>query len=474
MNPQSISLPVVAASDYRNAVPGEMWEMSPVCIAGPISYRSQPQDASPQAIAALAASTLQAPVDFPAVVDAIVPGDHVALAVDPYVPSVEAILAGVLDKLTQTDVGRVSVVLWPETPDELLAQLQERFQNFDPDTDEAPPSTGTPAIRVTRHEPRKRSELRYVAADADGEPMYLARDLVDADLTIPIMSARAADAIERADKTGVFPMFADGSTIRRYQRGELPEVPKEEHGDEEDEAEPEARSVEEIDAMDAFADEPEPKPDSIDASFAAINEVGFLLGVQLVMIVSSDAAGGVERILAGTPDSIRHELETLHAVVENETRPTAPLVIAALDGDASAQTWPNVARAAIASARHLEGAGTIVIWSRLNHAAPAVWTSELPQRRSDAVVLTAEDDFDDWQADRVLARKLATLLTDHRILLYSELDASEVESLGLGVISSVAELKKLGESHHSAGVIRAAQFHDSAVARLELSQDEWS
>lgn len=454
-NPKSISLPVVAAADYRHAVPGEMWELSPASIVGPVSYRSEPSDQSAASIAKLSASSLAAPVDFPSIDAAILDGDHVALAVDPNVPQVGDVIEGLIETLSGCQAGRVSIVLWPEATDRILESLKVRFQNIDSDASDAAPPSGLPAVTVTRHEPQLRSLMRYVAADADAEPIYLSRELVDADFAIPIVAARAADAISRLDKTGVFPIFADASTTRRYQGGFLPTF---NGGDDT------------IDENVESGNQPQ-SDSSVAASDAAVNEVGFLLGVQLMVVVSSKVDGSVGRILAGTPDSIRHELETLHAVVESDTSPKAGLVIAALDGDAMAQTWPNVARAVIAAVEHIEGEGMIVVWTRIDHAPSEVWQSELgpgdwqPGPRS-------ADEFDDWHADRALARQLATLLSDHRILLHSELADADVESLGLGVIGSVDELRKLGESFQGAGVIRAAQFHAASITRLTHFDDQ--
>lgn len=468
--PSKISLPVVGAADYRHAVAGETWELSPASISGPIDYRSAPRDESPASIAKLAAASLATPMDFPAIDAAILPGDHVALAVDPNVPQVESVIEGVVDTLVGCGAGRISIVLWPEASDAIVDRLKTRFQNTEPGASHAPEhdrSDSTPIITVARHRARVRGELRYVAADADAEAIYLSRDLVDADLMLPIVVARAADAIERLDKTGVFPMFADSSTMRRYQGGIMPTVVDPESDNESNSTDSDP------DADDDVSNVP---PRSFDASDAAVNEVGFLLGVQVMMIVCSNAAGGVGRILAGTPDAIRHEMETLHAVADHETSPQAELVVAAIDGDASVQTWSNVARAAIAAAKHLQGDGTIVVWSRLNTNAGRAWQEELTTSQSTNET-SSPDDFDDWPTDRVLARKLATLLSDHRILLHFDrggpLGDADVESLGLGVIASVEELRNLGQSHRGGGVIRAAHYHAPSVARLAPTETDF-
>ncbi|EMI42398.1 hypothetical protein [Rhodopirellula sp. SWK7] len=481
----NISLPVVAAADYRHAVPGEMWELRPVSIAGPIEYRSSPRDDSAEAITRLAEISLQAPVDYPSISDAVLAGDHVALAVDPNVPRVAEVLAGVIQVARACEAGRVSIVLWPEASDACYESLATRFHNIkdsdeDTDTTSPEPATGEMPISVSRHAARDRRELRYVAADADAEAIYLARDLVDADFTIPIVAARAVDAIERLDKTGVFPMFADASTVHRFQN-----------------------------------------TSSRQTSEGTANEIGWLLGVQLLMMVSADAAGSVARILTGTPDAIRDELDTLHSekgsdTNESETRPRSELIVAALDGDANVQTWSNVARAVIAASRHIEGDGTIVVWSRVNETPGPDWMKELtksseqsgdpddehdtPDELAAALADQYRDDFSDeadqtedgdrddeaesslaetdaapvgeyanWSMDRVLAKKLAGLLASYRVLLHSGLADADVESLGMGVIASEEELRRLSAGFQGAGVIRAAQFHDGSVSRFDTT-----
>ncbi|TWT74244.1 transcriptional regulator [Allorhodopirellula solitaria] len=453
------SLPVVAAEDYRHAVAGEPWELCPVAITGPIAYRSAPRDDSVEATRQLAETSLRTPLDYPDIRNAILAGDHVALAVDPNVPRVAEVIAGVLRVLESCQAGRVSIVLWQEASDACYQALTERFQtgipsdaiSKDSETDRGVTSGGHAAVTVTRHLPRDRREMRYVAADADAEAVYLARDLVDADFTLPIVAARACDAAERMDKANVFPMFADASTMQRYQT---------------------TVSLEESERM--------------------AQEVGWLLGVQLLVMVSSNAAGSVARILTGTPDAIRSELDTLHAderdhMGEHETRPVAEMVVAALDGDTNVQTWANVARAAIAANRHTEGDSAIVVWSQLQEPPSAVWQHEFSDRPgSEGPLSTSSDDpdrepateitepgadFSDWSTDRALARKLAELIAANRVFLHSRLADADVEALGIGIISSVEELHRLGQTCQAAGMLRAAHYQAACIARTETASE---
>lgn len=461
------ALPVVAAEDYRHAVAGEPWELFPVAITGPIEYRSSPRDESFEATRRLAEISLRTPLDFPAISDAILAGDHVALAVDPNVPRVAEVIAGVMDVLLTCQAGRVSIVLWSEASDACVQTLTDRFQNVAPENVDAT-DVGTlgvadslaaespTAVTVTRHAPRDRREMRYVVADADAEAIYLSRDLVDADFTLPIVAARACDAVQRNDKSAVFPLFADASTMQRYQT-----------------------TV------------------STDDAEKMAEEIGWLLGVQLLMMVSSDASGSVARILTGTPDAIRRELDTLHAEErgqsgEHDTRPLAELVVAALDGDLNVQTWSNVARAAVAASRHTQGDAAIVIWTQLQERPNPIWQRELSARRDRddafnderdhlhdepgddlaAIDSVASTGFAEWSTEQAWARKLADLVEGNRVFLHSKLADSEVESLGMGMISSVEDLHRLGQTCQAAGVLRAAQYQAGSVARIDAAAEE--
>ncbi|MFG0263556.1 MAG: transcriptional regulator [Rhodopirellula sp. JB055] len=460
-----VSLPVVSAQHYRGAVEGELWELRPAAVAGSFSTRSQPTDDSPEAIAKLAVSMLQTPVDFPTVVEAIVPGDHVALAVDPNVPRILDVLRGVLALLGQANAGKVSVVLWNEADEALVTQLQQEL-----DAVQANQSTLKPMkVEVVRHEPHRRESLRYIVADENAEAVYLAKDLVDADFTLPILSARSRDAITNIDPTGVFPLFADAATQHRYQTRTTTEP----------------------------------------------SEAAWLLGVQVMMLISADAAGELGRLIAGTPDALRHELTNLYASGEtpnqeswdrdepagksaaiSETVPTAEMIVAALDGDENSQTWANLARAAIAAGRHVTPGGTIVIWSQVNTPPSPVWLRELGQAQLGIESNVDEADFNDndgetpestpsnstkmdqdtafknWDTETPLARQWNQLIADGHVLLHCQLDDDVVESLGMGVIHSIEELRTLGARLSGAGVLRAAHYHTESIVAFSMTDEE--
>jgi hypothetical protein len=234
-----------------------------------------------------------------------------------------------------------------------------------------------------------------------------------------------------------------------------------------------------------------------------------------MMLVSADAAGELGRLIAGTPDALRHELTNLYASGEtpnqeswdndeparksaaiSETVPTAEMIVAALDGDENSQTWANLARAAIAAGRHVTPGGTIVIWSQVSTPPSPVWLRELGQPPAGIESDVDEADFDDtdavptesasnnstkmdqdtafknWDTETPLARQWNQLIADGHVLLHCQLDDDVIESLGMGVIHSIEELRTLGARLSGAGVLRAAHYHTESIVAFSMTDEE--
>ncbi|MEM6364717.1 MAG: transcriptional regulator [Planctomycetota bacterium] len=449
-------LPVVDASAYRPAMASVadhagVWEWAPPQIVGPVPGRAIIAGPGADAIVRCAETSLQFPLDYPAIGDAIVAGDRVALAVDPNIPAIGDVLRGLINSLAAAGVTHVSVVFWAEASLDQLNALRQQLSEASYAAVEQ-----EFAINVVRHAPADRSEHRYVIADEDAMPVYLSRHLVDADVVIPVVMARR-DKIRSNDVTGLMPMFADASTVVR-------QLTSESHSATED-----------------------------------------LLGIGLMVLVSADAGGNVRSILSGAPTAIDRELSTFFDEQTDAPEmvssgvPTADLVVAALDGDVNAQSWANIARAASAAAELIIDGGSIVIWSHVSTPCDPNWQRELLGTSAADEDLSWENDVGgspDHDAsegesrgeleDRLstvdqadastastethvdpigtqLARQLASLCRKGTVWLHSELPRSDVEQLGLAVIDSIEELKHLASQRAAAGVLRAAAFHGPAV-----------
>ena len=214
----------------------------------------------PHHLAEVQEATLRAissPEDFPPLSAAIVPGDEVTIALDVNLPDAKRVLAAVLGELKEAGAGEITVIVGNELAESDLAQLRDHL---------------SPEIQLLQHHTRQRSSFRYLGPDVHGNPVYLNRWLVDADLVIPIVTRRvdAFGSGRPGDLTGVFPTFADADARRRHHT--LKNQPETEQGQE---------SVDldnDPEAMTGTAEDP-----------------AWLLGVQLILMVTPNNQGRIDR-----------------------------------------------------------------------------------------------------------------------------------------------------------------------------------
>lgn len=348
-------------------------------------------------------SALRAPVDYPALTEAIVPGDTVAVAVDPNTPQVLRILSAVMQLLQETDAETISVVV----NDEALPSTMQAISEVVGDS-----------ATVEIHHPSNREALRFLGPDISAHPIYLNRLLVDADFVLPITSGRCGDLDYHSDLHGFFPAFSDSASRLRLLSG----------------------------------------PPEVREEVADPNEPAMLLGAQLMLSVTSSNSGKAAEINAGTAIGIRKRLHEARHVPESNS-PTS-LVVASLDGNQQQQTWQNLTRAAAAAATRADAGGTIVLWTNLSDAP----TGSLLRISDDTaefgthVENPAEDELPRWDPTLTPASVLRNLAQEYRILLRSDLSPEVTEALGIGTIESGEDLSRLTRSFAKCSLIRAASF----------------
>ena len=138
---------------------------------------------------------MESPIDFPAIRQALAPGDQIAIALEPDVveaPRVVAVLADWLERQGVDIAEQVTLVLAESCafPDSLFE-----------------------GIPVFRHQSGEQEGLAYLMASETADPIYIARPLIDADLTIPIESADVDDTlIPRC------PSFCDRETAEEFAK----------------------------------------------------------------------------------------------------------------------------------------------------------------------------------------------------------------------------------------------------------------
>ena len=212
---------------------------------------------------------LEVPLDFPPLRQAIVPGDHVVLALGPGVPQAAEIVAAVVPTLLDSGVAAedIAVLCSPEDVD--IGQDDPR---------RSLPEPVRKAVRLVTHDPVHQNEMGFLAADAQGEPIYLNRLLCDADLVVPIGCLRPEPMSETANGKSngksavwnetIYPTFADRNTIEHFS----PNVVNMTAG-------------------------------QLAHRHKKIDQVAWLLGVQTTAQVVPGGGDGVRRILAGAGSS---------------------------------------------------------------------------------------------------------------------------------------------------------------------------
>ena len=375
-------------------------------------YHSQSSPVSTRNLAKSIVGTLNAPEDFPPLAAAIVPGDVVAVAIDPNVPNLEQIMIGIRDVVAATEASEIDFVFWGEADEQTLTVARETVGD---------------SASVSVHEPASREKLRYLAADQEADPIYLARRLVDADFVLPVVVSRPSDRWLVSDLTGIYPMFADANTQRRVRHRNLDAVIGRS-----------AAGMAETDDQQA-------------------REVPWLLGIQLMMTVDVSPDAQVLSVSAGTVEALEKKSSPLLRRPD-DFPPAASLVVATIEGGAQQQSWLNITRALNAATRFAAPGATIVLWSDVDELPPGEFHLDDPKEELSSFEPTEEDPFEAWAGASNIDRLYAFAQQQFRLLLKANLSRTQIESLGLGCIESLAELRTLSQQFKSCGVLRGAQF----------------
>ncbi|HEV8003505.1 MAG TPA: lactate racemase domain-containing protein, partial [Planctomycetaceae bacterium] len=274
-------------------------------------------------------AALRAPIEFPSVEQAVIPGDRVTLALDRYTPGAAGLVAGIWKALSPRGIE----------PDKFtVIQPASRLESQLPDPRAELPEEIRSQVRWTIHDPTKKDACVYLASTATGDRVYMARDVVDADF---LMSAGAIAFDPLMGYRGTNSVFYPGlssvdAMLRAQGQGHLELGPDE------------SRPLREL-----------------------IDEVGWLLGNPFTVQVIPAAAGGVSRVLAGVCEPVfkagkKLLVEGWHVAVDE--RPD--VVIAGIDHDVGLHAWEQLGAAAEVGRSLVARGGKIVILSDLAAELP--------------------------------------------------------------------------------------------------------
>ena len=365
------------------------------------------------------ATAVAAPVDFPPLKRATVPGDRIAIAVEHGVPQAAEIVAAVIDNLVKGGADPANIKVLRSSTDVDVGTIDPR-SSLSPELKDQ--------IALETHHPGDKGQMSYLAASAKGAPIYLNRTLADADFIVPIGCLRVHSALGyHGVHDALFPTFSDQETQDRFR------VTDASHS----ESESELRRQE-------------------------AQEVAWLLGILFTIQVVPGAGESVLHVLAGEPGEVFKRGSKLCQAAWSYSVPTrASLVVAAIEGSSDQQTWENVARALAAASRAVVDDGAIALCT-------AVEAQPGPSLRR----VAKADDPDrairrirkEKQPDLVAAAQLAQTLERVKVYFLSRLDEEVVEELGVAHVQGVEEIERLARRHHSCILLSNAQH---AVATPE-------
>jgi hypothetical protein len=258
------------------------------------------------------------------------------------------------------------------------------------------------------HAPNSESDCHYLATTMGGERVYLAKELLDAEVVISIGQV-AFDAVigYRGTNSVFYPGLASpGAKAKALGQGHRELGPENE------------RPLRQL-----------------------IDEVAWLLGTQFTVQVVPALHGGSAHVLAGQSESVLQkgkELVNRHWLVELDYR--AEIVVVGVEEDAAGHGWAQIGRA-LATARNLVvKGGRIVVLSDL--AEPPGEGLSLLMRYEDP----AEGLRPLRQAapeDLMPATELAEAVAWANVYLLSRLDSGVVEDVFMVPLESEAEVNRL-------------------------------
>lgn len=376
---------------------------------------AQPQRASSSDngvnISGLLRQSLAEPLHYPPLVESVFPGDRIAIAVQNGLPAAPTLVADLIEQLLECGLQAedLLVVLQPTSATEFGISKTDSVAATDPDSRELPTAImleiAGRSIAFQIHNGHNDASVAYVAANAAGDPMHVNRSLVEADVILPIGFAIAGDDLRA--KQCLYPDFASAAVKVRFTDG--------------DQSETDERAETQM----------------------ANDVLGSFFAIQVV----SGPGGMIEQIFSGVrADATSAAQSATDALWRFDLEQPADVVVATIESTLGPPAWDEFTQAVRVAASVSEDNSPIIIWSEL---------AVLPPRTLRTALLSQFEDDHRRQLPPEL-QQLGAIMQERPVYLHSRLSPSQVEALGIGAITSVAEIHRIAESRSSGLVLRDA------------------
>lgn len=350
------------------------------------------------AAAAVTSMAIEESADGPPLAAHVVPGDRVAVAVAGTVPQEEQVVAAVHRCLEAAGVAAADIM-------------------------------------AVREEPTLDSDTAYLAADEEGQPLYLSRALIDADVVVSIGAWQWDAALGGRALVGeLWPTFSRPSSRADLTR-QLAKRGRQ--------------------ALAGWRSEME--------------AIRWQLGVCASLRLVAGREGTLAAAVFGLPEGAGRAARSLAAGWSPVIRREAALTIASVSrpmatDSGSADPLDTVTRALAAAARVTRPGGTVCLACRLAEPPGVIFTRWRQGAPLEGLVHEALG-TDDRQlvSDALQTRLFARALGDRRLVLLSNLDEATVEDLEFGYAGSPAVVERLAAKAESLIVLHEA---DRMLPRL--------
>jgi nickel-dependent lactate racemase len=348
---------------------------------------------------------LDAPIGYPPFMSGLLEEDKVAIALEDDVPDGAAVVEAAIDYLCERGVKaeRISLVLGSGRSSQVL-EIVERFR------------LSYPGLRVVVHDPKDQESHAYVAASDSADPIYVQRELVEADVTIPIYCLRTSECPNASDMFGIAPNFTDLATQNRWSLAWL-----------------------------------EDNETHLDMHSKLSLEIGWLAGINFAIAVVPSVTGHVSDILAGKPSDV---FERGMKGLPSAPKQNYDLVVAVVEGGDDQQNWLSVARAAAQADQLCHRNGRVVVICDVKKVSRGI----RDLARDDLATRTNQSWLKSNAEDAFPAAILRSIREGRSIYLFSSISAAQTEAIGLAHIGKPETLQHLMEQASSVCVIRGAQY----------------
>jgi len=363
---------------------------------------------------------LQNPLELPRLHECVVPGDRIAIVVDPETPGLVGIITQVWEQFQNVSGYELDATL--------LLPAQEDGDHWKPLLDELPLHVRN-QVAIHIHDPAEEKQLSYLASSAGGERIYLSHYLTDADLIVTIGTISFDPLLGyRGTTSSLYPAFSNEATIAETRRQML---------------------------LGGIPDDKRPLRELVD-------EIGWLLGTQFTLQIIPAADGNVAAAFAGSPDQVMQAgQQELNKHWRCSLEEEAALAVVSIPHDPSFG-WKHFGAALESAARLVGQGGQIAV------------VAELPQGLGQGIeMLRRCNDPEDIvrplekhpTPDATETLQIVQAFYRTRIYVYSNLDATFIEDMGLQPLTSEAELQKLIDTAETVVAMPCANYAWVQVAQ---------